>query len=208
MRTGRGLWQRPHRTRKRTILITCEGQKTERNYLNGLKRLDAVSALFAIQIKGGEGGTRKEIAQNAVNHKKTARSKYDEYWCVFDVEHQAHSASLQQAISLLNKHGIKYWLSNPSFEVWILSHFTKTAVPFQNGDAVIAALNKHWKKAFGFEYEKADADIFRKLHGRLDAARGNSQWVLEKHHGQTSCIPNANSSNDIYRLVKYLHGDK
>ena len=72
------------------------------------------------------------------------------------MEHAAHEAKLNEAIALARQHKIRLFLSNPSFEVWLIAHFERTTRFFENGDAVEAYLSHtHWRKQFGSDYEKA-----------------------------------------------------
>jgi RloB-like protein len=77
-----------------------------------------------------ECGVPKSLVELAVERKKQAEKearrqgdpylKYDEVWCVFDVdEHPNLPEALQQA----NDNGLKLAVSNPCFELWILLHF-------------------------------------------------------------------------------------
>ena len=71
---------------KTTILIVCEGRETERNYLDGLKRLEAISQTFAIKVVAGKGGTRSQIVKRAIDKKNAQRKEMDAVLCVLDTE--------------------------------------------------------------------------------------------------------------------------
>lgn len=191
---------------KRRIHITCEGRETEKNYLYELKRTDVVTEHYTVKIKSANGRSREMIACAAVDHKKQAEMKepFDEYWCVFDVEGPSHHDSLRKALQILTAQGITWWLSNPSFEVWFLAHFMRTAASFMDGDRVLEGLQKEWKKIFNQPYVKGDTSIFRKLHDRLETAIVNANWVLATHHCADCCGLETNSATDIGRLVETL----
>jgi len=186
--------------------VVCEG-KTERNYFNAFKREDEVTRHFAITVKRGKGGSREQIAQSAVEHKDVSDAGYEEVWCVMDVETPAERPSLDRALTTLQQNGIKPCLSNPAFEVWLLAHFEKTAKPFQDCDAVVAQLKKHWQKDFSADYDKADRDIFRRVRSLTDSAISNAQWVRESHHGLDKAIADCNSGTEVYLLIKRLSGN-
>ena len=194
---------------KRTMLIVCEGQATERNYFHGLKREAAIVERYAVTVKRGRGGSRKQIAANAVAQRDATGDKFDETCCVLDVETAEDRASLDAAFSLLQSKGMKSYLSNPAFEVWLLAHFERTASLFSDSDAVVRSLDKHWRKSFASKYEKADANVYSRIKDKTAIALTNAKWVREKHHGQAKSTADCNSSTDVYQLVeRLLHGEK
>lgn len=204
-RQSRGLPQ------KHTILIVGEGQETEPNYFDGLSRVQCVRNRYAVTVKKGNGRSRVQIMQEAIN-KKGRGKQYDETWCVFDTESLDSDDAVNDynaAIALANKNGIEVAVSNPSFEVWLLAHFTRSSRHFSNGDAVIVELNKHWRPAFKCEYNKSDVDIFGKLFSRMEAAIDTAKTVLKKDHAGRTDIAKCNSATNVYRLVdKLLKGDE
>jgi hypothetical protein len=202
--------QRNHnpRSRKRSLLIQCEGQKTEPNYLEELCKACGVQHRLAVQIKRGKGqnavvtveaalveGRRRLLGENLYD--------YDEIYCVLDVEHAAHEAKLNEAIALAQEHDIRLFLSNPSFEVWLLAHFERTKRDFADGSAAEAHLSTHWRKHFGSDYDKGDPELYAKLADRVNGARENAQWALETFHGNAPCR-SSNASTEVYRLIRDL----
>ena len=116
-----GRSKRPRRPEKRTVLVVCEGKETERNYFDGLKRIDKVSKHYAVRIIPGGGGSRLQIVQNAV--KKRKQFTPDECWCVIDTErlnNQETRQDFNDAVQLAKANGIQLAISNPSFEVWLM----------------------------------------------------------------------------------------
>jgi len=125
---------------KTTILIVGEGRETEPNYFDGLKRENDVAARFAVTIKKGHGFSPQRVVDDTINHKNRAESRgedFDEVWCVLDVEGSKKRKSLEKAITIAQRNGIRTCLSNPSFEVWLLSHFEGKGKPYNDCDAVI-----------------------------------------------------------------------
>jgi hypothetical protein len=90
---GRALKRRVGTRRPRkTLLVFCEGERTEPEYLDALKRQPAVRDVAAVdlRIETGHGGS---VPRTLVSTAAAARSKaldeeaeIDEFWCVFDVE--------------------------------------------------------------------------------------------------------------------------
>jgi hypothetical protein len=202
-------------------LIVGEGRETERNYFDGLKRESAVAAKFAVTVKKGPGFSAERVVQEAIKHKLRAECRgeqYDEVWCVLDVEGPSKRSSLDRAIETARRNGLSVCLSNPSFEVWLLSHFEKKGRPYNDCDAVIVQLNKHWRKRrkvrpkkhlrkhLEQDYQKNDPLIYERVRDRTKNAIANAQWVREKYHAPSSHTGDCNSSTEVYRLVRYLLG--
>jgi hypothetical protein len=124
-----------------------------------------------------------------------------------DVEvpgNKEHLADLAKAITLSHKNGIVLYLSNPAFEVWLLAHFKRIAKSFIDCDAVITALNKHWRKSFRQGYKKNDRQIYTRLEDKTQDAITNAKWVRETHHCNEPNIVKCNSSTDFYKVVQKL----
>ena len=191
---------------KKTILIVCEGEKTERNYLDSLKREETISQVFAITIVGGKGGSRSQIIERAINQ-KAQRKGMDIVLCVLDTESletMQAKADLAAARQEAAHNDITLYLSNPAFEVWFLAHFKRTSRSFRNCEAIIVELDKEWRKAFRQPYDKSDDKVYRRLAGRTQDAITNAKNVAEIYHRGKPDIAERNSSTDFYRLVERL----
>lgn len=182
---------------KERLLIVCEGRATEPNYLDGLKRFGSIPAHFAITVAKGRGGTRFDIAESAVSKKRELGNNFDRVLLLMDVEHAEHRESLERALPLLAKHGIEVFLSNPSFEVWLLAHFERTGKWFENGARVEDQLNQHWSREFESEYAKGDVRNFARLQSRLPAVTENAKSVREHQHTGVA-MKDANSATEMY----------
>jgi hypothetical protein len=185
----------------------CEGGETERNYFDGAKREPFAREHLTVTIKRGKGGSRRQIAECAVLYQGQgdAREPYDAVWCVMDAEKPSDRDDCETALRILREHGIELCLSNPAFEVWLLSHFQKTTNTYLDCDAVVRDLNPHWKSQFARDYEKAEASIFKMLSSLTANAIANARWARENYHSKRyilDCIP----ATDVYLLVEQLLG--
>jgi len=201
----------PHRESKQRVLAVCESRETEPNYFRGLRDEQGVRVQFAVKLARGKGGTALDAVQRAISIKEQAKGdgrefEFDTVWCVLDVEQAGGNPQLAQARKLANENGIRAVLSNPAFEVWVLAHFERTAKSFIDCDKVIGHLQKHWRSAFGSEYEKNDRKIYHRLSGSTAEAVGNARWVREVHFRDRHDIVDCNSVTDVYRLVEFLLG--
>ncbi len=205
MRPQRSLNPRP---RKRGLLIQCEGQKTEPNYLDGLCKACGIRHHLNVKVNPGKGQNAVVTVTAAIaegNRKLLGEKIYDETWCVLDVEHAAHEAKLTEALALARAKNIRMFLSNPSFEVWLIAHFQRLTRDFADGGAAEAYLNTLWQKHFRSDYEKGDPDLYAKLADKVSDALKNAEWGLESFHGAASCR-DANASTEVYQLVDELLG--
>ena len=192
---------------KKTILIVCEGQETERNYLDGLKRVETISKAFKITVRRGKGGSRSQIIKRAIDKKNVQHKEMDAVLCVLDTE-SLETAQAQEDLAAARQEadlsGITLCLSNPAFEVWFLAHFIRTSRSFRNCDAVIIELDKEWRTAFGQPYNKSDDKVYQRLATRTQDAVTNAKEVVEIDHKEKTDIADRNSSTDFYQLVEKL----
>lgn len=118
--------RKPHRQPKPRFLIVCEGVITEKCYFNDVRRIER--SLIDLDIE--PGGTPKTLVERAVELKREAigkarrlkddNQKYEEVWCVFDIdEHPLVPEAKDQA----RANGIQVAISSPCFEIWALLHF-------------------------------------------------------------------------------------
>ena len=198
---------------KAKLLIVGEGQETEPNYFDQLKREDTVRNKFTVTVKAGLGFSPENAVRRAINEKERAGRRgeadaYDEVWCVVDVEAPTagRRESLDSAVRLAAQHDINMCLSNPSFEVWLLAHFNRTARAFHSCDEVIRTLNTFWRRDFKCDYLKNDDQLYRRIGDHTETAIENAQSVREVHQRDAPNTADANSSTDVYLLVANLTG--
>jgi hypothetical protein len=194
------LRRRPPRVEPRgRILIVCEGAVTEPGYFGGLRQ-DLRAAPVTIVINN-ESGVPKTLVERAVELKKDAeiRAKrerdpylrYDQVWCVFDVD--AHP-NLPEALQQAKANHIHIALSNPCFELWVLLHFQDQRAHLERA-AAAHACRRHLPR-----YEKAiPYEALRSRYAEaLQRARDLAAW--QKTRGNTG----ANPSTDVYLLTEVL----
>jgi len=108
---------------------------------------------------------------------------------------------------LAAENGVEIVYSCPSFEYWLLCHFTNISrAVFADCAAVITALNKKWTNVSNVAYDKSDVDVFKRLAGLFDAARAQA-LKIDLHHIATSGIADRmNPSTQVYELIAILIG--
>lgn len=112
------------RNERRTVVVFCEGEGSEPDYVSGVRNLPQVSENSTLSIELSEvHGVPYTLVTNAVALKKRDK-EVDECWCLFDVEWPKHHPRLSDAMNRARAvPGVRVAVSNPCFEVWLLMHF-------------------------------------------------------------------------------------
>ncbi|MBB1260299.1 RloB family protein [Streptomyces alkaliterrae] len=117
--------RRNTREQKRRYLVYVEGSNTERIYLQGVRR-QLRGQPITIEI-GNTYGEPVGLVRAAAKHKRRMdtdpAARFDEVWCVLDVEAPQPAPGLDQALTEARREGIRCALSNPCFELWLILHF-------------------------------------------------------------------------------------
>lgn len=191
--------RRPSLDPRPRILVVCEGRVTEPEYFDGLRR-EEENRLVDVRIDN-EGGAPKTIVERAANVKKNSEEearrardenlKYDEVWCVFDVdEHPKLPDARQQA----RDNGIKLAVSNPCFELWLLLHFCEQNAHVER-KAVVKLLKTHLR-----DYHKhVPFEALRE--GYSDAVQRARQ--LDRRHIEVGAEGD-NPSTNVYLLTERI----
>src|SRR5262249_15172804 len=141
----------------------CEGKSTEFTYLDGLCHEQSVQDRFAPQLRRGHGGDARGVVQAAINERDRQKRRgeaYEEGWCVLDWGGGGETGRFKEAIALARREHMALALSNPSFEVWLIAHFTRTSRQFSNSKAVERYLEQQfWRPVFDCNYEKGAPDL-------------------------------------------------
>lgn len=109
-------------------MVVCEGEKTEPFYFRALIREEALR-LVEVVIDDRSGVPKTLVERSIQLTRDAARDakregddflRYDDVWCVFDVDsHPNLPGAKQQA----RDNGVHLAISNPCFELWLLLHF-------------------------------------------------------------------------------------
>lgn len=184
---------------KKTILVFCEGERTEPDYLNALRRQPSVRDVAAVdlRVETSHGGsvplTLVSLAVDARNRAEDEDGEIDEFWCVFDVEWPINHPGLKDAIKRARQNNIRLAVSNPCFELWLILHFQDKGAWLDNDDA-----RRMRRSLDGAEDKGLDAARYMPLRNK--AARRAA--ALEKRHlGNGTSFPHDNPSSGMHRLI-------
>lgn len=110
------------------ILVLCEGENTEPQYIHGFRRW-CRNPLVEVIIPATHGvpltlvREAKRLRDEACDRAKREHDTflaYDRVWCVFDVDEHPH---LRETLDMAKGNDIELAISNPCFELWLVLHF-------------------------------------------------------------------------------------
>jgi hypothetical protein len=197
---GRPL-KRKVATRKprKTLVVFCEGERTEPEYLDALKRQPSVRDVAAVdlRVETGQGGSvpRTLVAMAAEARARAIEedAEIDEFWCVFDVEWPKNHPGLDEAFQQARANGINLAVSNPCFELWLILHFQDHTAWLDNNQARRLRRQVDGSSDKGLEpakYMSFTADAARRAAG------------LDKRHLRDGTVfPHDNPSSGMHRLL-------
>jgi hypothetical protein len=186
----------PQREPYDSVLIVCEGGKTEPQYLDGLKHAFKLSSAN-IRVTSADGTDPVSIvrfAERLVNRE----GGYDRIYCVFDRD--GHS-NFPQAIGLIRQLAYQPIVSWPCFEIWVLLHFVYSTAPYNGAgsqsacDLVVREVKKHFAG-----YAKGHRGIYGNLESKIDDAIVHAKRLVQ-HNTSTNSY---NPSTAMHELVDYL----
>jgi hypothetical protein len=189
--------RKPFRSPKRRLLVVCEGENTEPQYIRGLERF-LRDATLSIEIPPERGDPKKlvQVAKtfNSAAIQDARRSgddnvRFDEVWCVFDRDdHERFDAACQMAKDNL----FRLAVSNPSFELWLLLHFQDNPGA-QHRDRI-----KHMLRGKIHDYDKAVE--FKMFNAGLNDAGARAKRIGD-HAREDGENLYANPSTSVFLLV-------
>lgn len=194
----------PRRDQYDRVLIVCEGEKTEPNYLREL--LDNYELSSAnVEVDGNCDSSPSKVFEYAkLRFRDEAKrgDAFDTVYCVFDRDSHVGYYETVQAIGAAKPKGTFNAITSvPCFEYWILLHYDYFTHPYARTersspcDCVIDDL-----KAFIPDYAKGSKGIFAQVMGQTDFAIANAERSLIQAN-------NSGADNPItlmHELVRYL----
>jgi hypothetical protein len=184
---------------RKTILVFCEGQRTEPEYLEALRREPVVRDVAAVDLRvhsAGSGAVPFTLVQAAVAAKERAEDEegeIDEVWCLFDVEWPKNHPRLREARRLATEKGVKLAISNPCFELWLILHFEERSA-WLDTETATRERRKHDRSA------DKGLDASRYMALRSEAAR-RAVLLERRHEGNGTAFPNDNPSSGMHLLL-------
>lgn len=119
----------PTRQAKRTVLLVTNGQITEKQYLDELKRLANRDKSQSVSVKPiardpNANGVLKKLASPQGD-----LSAFDEVWIIVDHDGTDRTDFLKQCDSMSDRSTqVRGIVSVPCFEVWLLAHYKQVGL--------------------------------------------------------------------------------
>lgn len=149
-----------------SILIVCEGTKTEPNYFKEL--IDDLELNTAnVQTVASPSTCPRQLVEFALAESKN--EEYDYVYCVFDKDNHTKYDEARQLMKnsskLVTAHSV------PCFEYWLILHFQATTTPFYGNASKSPGAEALTKlKQYLPQYQKGLHGTFSLLKNRLDKA--------------------------------------
>lgn len=166
-----------------SLLIVCEGEKTEPLYLQEIRqdmRLSTANVHVCPSAQGTEPAQVLAYAERLLlkgePNRGIAPKAFDEVFVVFDRdEHHTFHQALTQVAALSKKHRLPFHAiaSVPCFELWLLLHFEPVYAPLHRTEA-LARLKQHLP-----HYAKAQPGLWAQTQARLSHATACAQTLGE-----------------------------
>lgn len=182
---------------KTTFRIYSEGEATEPEYIDILKRLPELAESVSIDIAIEQvGATPMTLVDSACADKRRADLDVDYYWCVFDVESPKAHPYLHDARQKARDNEVLLAISNPCFEIWLVLHHQYVAKYLSTDEAV-----RLRKSLDNSDLKHLDAELYRPLISR---AMVNAKRLRVKHEKDGTSFPETNPSSSFDVLVQSL----
>jgi len=188
--------RRPFTEPRPRLLVCCEGKVTEPSYFNGLKR-QGHNNLLHVEVKPGGLAPKtlvdyavdlRDEAERAAFQQKDDNLKFDEVWCVFDVDTHEHIPDAKHKAAANH---VSLAISNPCFELWLLLHFQDQRAHIERHH-VQSACRGHMP---GYDKEVPFETVFP--HHQEAVARAEALETWQEQQGR----PGGNPSTGVHRLT-------
>lgn len=199
---------KPQRSPSKRILIVCEGEKTEPNYFEEIrKKLELVTT--DVVITGDCDSSPDQVLTEAEKLYKESvdeQNKFDLVFCVFDKDsHKTYQGTIDKIKKKKPKDIFKAITSDPCFEYWYILHFTYTTKPYTRsgkkspGDLVVSDLKNYIPK-----YDKGKTHYYEQLKGKLHNAIIHAKRSNDEYDRAGGGIP----TTKVHELIEWLLKEK
>ena len=193
------------------LLIVCEGEKTEPQYLCEIQQAYRLATAH-VQVLHSQFGTEPQqvldyalaVFKDGDRARGVHPKSFDRIVVVFDRdEHKSYHAALAQAAAqsgkLKNDNGVAVPLeavaSVPCFELWLLLHFEEALAPLHRHEAM-ERLKVHLPG-----YEKGGGGHWQATQARLGDATTRAQRLAEGTNAFDGTQPYTAMHELVWRLV-------
>lgn len=186
------------------ILIVCEGEKTEPNYFNDIRDYYGLNTANVAILGDCDSDPMSVVsyAKQRYREERDAGDPFDKVYCVFDKDAHTHYERALNAIASATPLQTYYAITSvPSFEYWLLLHFTPSTRPYSalpsnsSGNQVLSELKNYMPN-----YQKGQQAVFTELFDQLEFAKNNAVRSLRAAKGNNTDNP----STRMHELVAFM----
>lgn len=190
------------RRRRREVYVFAEGNVTEPEYVDQLKRRQNG---FAVKVSN-QCGSPDKIVPLAVEFKRKSDrdgaaeglppDEWPIVWCMFDRDRHPNTDALIAGAEAV---GVRVCFSNPCFEFWVLLHYEDCAAPMSGSCSEACRRLKKHSQQTGKSF-RLDT-----LSGRYGLARKRAQRISAQHAADRRPTPSAHDpSTNVWEFVDFL----
>lgn len=206
-----------HQELLQLVLIFCEGEKTEVNYLRPLVRqlIDAGKISKMSDVRHGSNTDPYGVLQNLLEYYRrnfqSGRSENDILWIVIDRDEATAQTNggghtdknFGDAISEAKEKHVEAAWSNPCFEYWFALHF-QYLQSYMERATMRDTLNTYMTDARCGEYTKERTDMYETLKDRQSFAIDNAEKMTKTNSQKApaECKP----GTAVHLLIQKLNG--
>lgn len=196
------------REKNKLILIVCEGQ-TEELYFKSFPVLT-----LTVEIIPLGGQSKLKLIESTLEIIKHSEKKYDEIWCVFDMDVNKGAKEFSDFDNAIEKgmaNKLKIAYSNDAFELWFYLHYQYTEQQ-NHRHFYYEFLSKQWKINYERDGKKRNfcSLIYDRLKkDELSSQKKATQRAEKLYLNQTDLkYHQQNPATTVYQLVQFLNGEK
>ena len=137
-----------HRTPARVMLIVVEG-RSEKTYF---ERFRTPESKIAVRIHESGNRTARGMTEKCIGliERSGLDTETNDVIAVFDAD-RSSPEEIEEAARSCSENGIQMYISNPSFEFWLLLHFEDNTATYIQDE-----LEKRLEKHIGAKYKKSE----------------------------------------------------
>lgn len=188
----------PIKNAKSQVIVVCEGERTEKAYLEEFAQ-DFGNGLVSVRTIP-VGGAPLTVVNKAIEEKKDltkrarrSRDSFDknfEVWAMFDRDQHPIDVAFDKAAA----NGIKIAFSNPCFELWGILHYEKHNAEDSNR----AVQSKLARLMPGYHHKNSPQFIYSAIRGQAyKDAKVNAIWLRERRKEERNDKGNPHTDVDI-----------
>ncbi|QZE15334.1 RloB family protein [Halosquirtibacter laminarini] len=193
---------RKSRKTNNSVAIVGDGP-TEQIYFNQMKETESLrnhNIKPELPCRAGRGGGHMRVL-NRID--ELLEEGHDHIYCLIDYDKVIEEGNVQKFESECRRFDpdrVTILINNPSFEMWYVSHFTRTGKLFKNGKEVETYLKKYipsYSKSRNYLIKK---NIYNHLEPKITSAISNAKSLEHKRSDKSERYPRA----EVFKLVEKL----